>query len=489
MKSKKRFAFELLIGLLLILLTGTLWAQETWTVVYPAIDYGASSQPKWTNGCPAINQLSFIDDPLPGYLTISTGNEGAYTEEVWRDDTTVSYGTGITIEFSAQVNPDSQDTGFFVGWFDAGGDCGVYLGTNHVYVGDATYGGQHLTLATTMVTTTAFHTYRMTRAPSTNKVNLYIDNVAIKTNQTCGGVINGNNYAGYTTNLAYTGRCIWGDNSSPNSKNYTCDVVIDTVRYHPGIEAPSGTDTTGTNTTPSYGTLPWSNITTFTIWSSTTESWDGEYNGTGTPTSEGWSEGGGGQEYNSYFGTSDAGFFTEDGYGNAYINLNGTLDGTSISWDTTGITIEACVQLAPDSPDNGYNILYWTYNGGLGISISTSEVQIGDSSDGCGYDILGPYYFTTTDTFHIYRLTVLPHESVNDDSYASLYIDNALTAVFSNSEGDAEQVAPRIWIGCNNLFSGDQIHADACLQYIRWHRGVTTPAALVPVELSNFYAS
>jgi hypothetical protein len=465
----------LLTVMVLLVLTSSLWATETWTVVYSADSYAASSNPKWPAGCPASNQLEFINDPLPGYLTISTGNEGAYTEEIWRHDTAVGYSTGITVELHAKVNTNSQDTSFFVGWFDAGGDCGIYLGQTKVYVGDATYGNQALH-SKTFNTTTSIHIYRMTRAPNTNKVSLYIDNdtTAILLNQTCGTYTTANNYAGYTTGAFYRYYLIWGDNSSPNSgKNYATNVEVTCLRYHPGAQAPDGTNDLGSNTNPTWSTLPWSNITS---WAAGTETWDGEYDGTGTPTSEGWTEAGGGQEYNSYFGTPSTGYFTEDGYGNAYINLNG-IPTTGLSWDTTGITIEWRAQLAPDSPNEGYNVFYYTYNGGVSVTLSTAKVEIGDNADDCGYALQGPYYFNTTSTFHIYRLTVFPHESVDDMTYATLYIDNATTAVFSNYLGDAEQVAPRILMGCYDLW-GTSIDADACLDYIRWHRGVTTPASL-----------
>jgi hypothetical protein len=472
----------LLSGLVVICLTCPLWSQETWTVVYPAENYAASSQPKWPAGCPASNQQQFIDDPTTGYLTISTWIDPS--EYVATRDTTVSYLTGITIECDVQVYSSCSTRGFQVQWIDAGGDIGMYLSPDKVEAGDGLYSS--VPASTTFNTTTSFHTYRITRNPSTNNIRVYIDNQTTTpftgssaTHTAGGGIVTRPSIPIYSSDTL-TDRLLFGDNGVSN-----CNVVIETVRYHPGAQAPGGTNDLGSDTTPPPTPNSWANLTT---WANGTETWDGEYNGIGTPTSEGWTEAGGGQEYNSYFGTSDTGYFTMDGDCNAYRSI--TTGSPAWQQDTTGLTIEARVQVAANSPDRAFNILYFTYQGSVGLYLSPSKVEIGDGSDPCGINILGPYYTTTTDTFHTYRITVPPHYTVNDNTYANLYIDNVSTAVFSNSEGDFEEVVPSIYFGNWDIFPlVPPVYTDVCLNYIRWHRGVTVPGAYnggVPVELSNF---
>jgi hypothetical protein len=461
--------------LISLLLTCLLWAQETWTVVYPAENYAASSQPKWPAGCPAGNQQQFIDDPTTGYLTISTWIDPS--EYVATRDTSVSYLTGITVECDVEVYSSSANRGFQVQWLDAGGNIGMYLSPDKVEAGDGLY--SNVPASTTFNTTTSFHIYRMTRSPGTNNIQVYIDNqtttpfTGASASQTSGGdPITRPSIPVYSSDTL-TDRLLFGDNGVSN-----CNVVIETVRYHPGAQAPGGTNNLGSDTT-----LP----PTPNFWASlTVDNWDGEYNGIGTPTSEGWTEAGGGQEYNSYFGTSDTGYFTMDGDSNAYRSI--TTGSPVLQQDTTGITIEARVQVAPDSPDRAFNILYFTYQGSVGVYLSPTKVEIGDGSDPCGINILGPYYFNATTDFHIYRITVPPHYSVNDNTYASLYIDNNPTPIFLNSEGDFEEVVPSIYFGNWDIFPlVPPVYTDVCLNYIRWHRGVTPPQSQVSIKDWEFY--
>ncbi len=428
-------------------------ADEPWDVVYDGVDSAADNVPNFLRWDSAIDDdwnqpggSTFqLNTPSIGLMSVdraSSESDAGKTGNIWIRDPILSHAQGFTIEVRVKIEPNSDPNAYSITSLDDGGSFGVQLSPDQVKAGDLSPTGPGTTIS--FDTTDDFHLYRVVKHPGSLGVDVYVDNQTIPL---VSGSGNTGNRTGSSPFLLYP-RILIGDNSNDTAIN--AHYVLDLVRYRRGATAPG--ETPPVLSPRELPPLPLQPVGE--------ETWTVGYDGVGEPGASGWIQGGGSA-------------WTQHSDGIMELNTlsaaaNARIDNPVPGWSNRqAVTLEARVQVLPDSQEAGFNLVANDQAGDIALALSPGKVELLLAYMPVGR-VAVP--MDTTDRFHTYRLT-----RETDGLYWHLYIDNGAQPAISYQHAGGNLLSfSRIWFG-DIAFP---IPANGChvlIDYVRWHEGATAP--------------